>query len=231
MNVKLKKSTHEVSLNSGHRQRVYQKLQEPNYCFLDYEIVEMMLFLAIKRKDVKPLAKKLIDNFGSVHRILNASRAELLNVKGVGNSIVNVIKTINIILNASIKDRVEKQSVIECLDDVITLSKNYCLDNECLCLVLLNNINEVIKFEKTNEGDVSAVNFSTRLIVKKCIEFGARKVILIHNHPSGDPTPSSQDIYSTKRIIEALEIFDIKLFDHVIIGKGRYISFRTIGVI
>ena len=191
----------------------------------------MMLFLAIKRKDVKPLAKKLIDNFGSVHRILNASRAELLNVKGVGNSIVNVIKTINIILNASIKDRVEKQSVIECLDDVITLSKNYCLDNECLCLVLLNNINEVIKFEKTNEGDVSAVNFSTRLIVKKCIEFGARKVILIHNHPSGDPTPSSQDIYSTKRIIEALEIFDIKLFDHVIIGKGRYISFRTIGVI
>lgn len=220
--------------SEGHRKRACDKLLNIGYEKLyDYEIVELMLFLIFKRKDVKPIAKELIKHFGTIDRILNASKSDLLKIDGIGESSFNAIKIINGVVLASLKSKILKKDHIECFDDVV----NYCklnmknLISEELRVIFLNAINEVISDEVMQKGDVDSVDIYPRSIAKRCLEIGAKGIIIVHNHPSGDPTPSKNDVYTTRRISEALSIFNVNLQDHIIIGGDRFISFKTLDLL
>ena len=215
----------------GHRKRVCEKLINNGHENLyDYETVELMLFLIFKRKDTKPLAKILIQKFKTIDGILNASKDELLSIDGIGESTFRSLQIIKAIVIATLKSKITKRNTIDCFDDVI----NYCKVNmknltaEEFRIIFLNGINEVISDEVVQRGSIDSVDIYPREIVKKCIEKGAKSFILVHNHPSGDPTPSPNDIYATKKIKSAAELFNINLFDHIIIGGDRYISFKNL---
>ncbi len=218
----------------GHRKRACEKLINNGVDSLyDYEIVELLLFLIFKRKDVKPLAKKLLERFNTIYEILNASEEELLEIKGIGKSTITAIKIINSVFIAALKSKIIKKNHINCFEDVI----NYCklnmkhLVSEELRVLFLNSINEILADEVLQKGDIDSVDIYPRNITKRSLDFGAKGVILIHNHPSGDPTPSANDIYTTNLIQKALKIFDIKLQDHIIIGGDRFISFSALNLI
>jgi len=218
----------------GHRKRACNKLINNGVDSLyDYEIVELLLFLIFKRKDVKPLAKELLEKFKTIDRILNASEEELLEIKGIGKSTVTAIKIVNSIAIASLKSKIIKKDHINCFDDVI----NYCklnmkyLVSEELRVLFLNSINEILADEVLQKGDIDSVDVYPRNITKRSLDLGAKGIILVHNHPSGDPTPSADDIYTTNLIRKALKIFDIKLQDHIIIGGDRFISFSALNLI
>jgi DNA repair protein RadC len=218
----------------GHRKRVLQKLTKHGYSsFIDYEIVEMMLFLVFKRKDTKPLAKALLGKFGTIDKILGASPDSLMSIPGIGTSAVNTFKIVDAIIKSALQSRIIKKSIIECFDDVV----RYCkvnmkhLTSEEFRIILLNGISEVICDEIIQKGSIDSVDVSPREILKLCIEKGAKGFILVHNHPSGDPTPSANDVYMTKRIQEAANVFNITLYDHIIIGMDKYISFRNLKII
>ena len=215
----------------GHRQRAREKLLKFGADSLrDYEIVELMLFLIFKRKDVKPLAKRLIERFKTVDTILSAPLTELTKIEGIGQTSAEAIKIINGIFVAAIKSRLIKKKHINCFEDVI----NYCKVNmknliaEELRVIFLNSINEIIADEVMQKGDINAVKIYPRMIARRCLELGANGIILIHNHPSGDPTPSREDIFTTKQISKALSVFEMFLQDHIIIGGDRFVSFKTL---
>ena len=215
----------------GHRQRAREKLLKFGADSLrDYEIVELMLFLIFKRKDVKPLAKRLIERFKTVDKILSAPLTELTKIEGIGQTSAEAIKIINGVFVAAIKSRLIKKKHINCFEDVI----NYCKVNmknliaEELRVIFLNSINEIIADEVMQKGDINAVKIYPRMIARRCLELGANGIILIHNHPSGDPTPSREDIFTTKQISKALSVFEMFLQDHIIIGGDRFVSFKTL---
>ncbi len=215
----------------GHRQRAREKLLKFGADSLrDYEIVELMLFLIFKRKDVKPLAKRLIERFETVDKILSASLPELTKVDGIGNASAEAIKIINGIFVSAVKSRLMKKKHINCFEDVI----HYCKVNmknlvtEELRVIFLNSVGEIIADEVMQRGDINAVKIYPRMIARRCLELGANGIILIHNHPSGDPTPSREDLFTTKQISKALSVFEIILQDHIIIGGDRFISFKAL---
>ena len=219
---------------AGHRQRAREKLLNLGADKLrDYEIVELMWFLIFKRKDVKPLAKELLLRFKTIDKILDAPKSELVKIKGIGEKTANAIKIINGIVLSAVKSRVIKRNHINCFDDVI----NYCKLNmknlvaEELRVLFLNAVNEIIADEIMQKGDINTVKIYPRMVARRCLELGASGIILIHNHPSGDPTPSRDDIFATKRIAEALSVFEISLQDHIIIGDNRHVSFKALDVL
>lgn len=233
MNTKIKQNLEEQRKQQqlGHRERLCNRLiKASNDNLQDYEIVELMLFLIFKRKDTKSLAKTLLQRFGSIDKIIAASKSDLLQIDGVGESTFKAIKIIEAVLNSILKAKFSKRKIIACFEDVV----NYCEYNmkiltfEQLRVIYLNNVDEIIGDEVVQKGGLDEVQVDPREIIKKAIEFGANGVVLVHNHPSGDPTPSVGDVQSTKRIQKALAVFDIKLFDHIVIGRTRHISFRSL---
>ncbi len=219
---------------AGHRQRAREKLLDLGVDKLrDYEVVELMLFLIFKRKDVKPLAKELLLRFKTIDKILDAPKSELVKIKGIGEKAADAIKIINGIALSAVKSRVINRNHINCFDDVI----NYCKLNmknlvaEELRVLFLNAVNEIIADEVMQKGDIDTVKIYPRMVARRCLELGASGIILIHNHPSGDPTPSRDDIFTTKRIAEALAVLEISLQDHIIIGDNRHVSFKALDVL
>ncbi|MDR1609494.1 MAG: DNA repair protein RadC [Holosporales bacterium] len=234
MNRILLRSASTRSRCEGHRKRAKHKLETVGHDnLLDYEIVELMLFLIFKRKDVKQLAKILIERFKTIDGILNATKNQLLSVEGVGPSTVDAIRIIDSVVKSSLKSRIMKRDSIECFDDVVA----YCKANmkhlvaEELRVIFLNETNCVIADETLNEGNIDSVTVNPRNIIGRCIDNGAKGIILVHNHPSGDPTPSANDIYTTKRLKEVTRLLEISIVDHIIIGGDRYISFKSLGLL
>lgn len=215
----------------GHRQRLYERLKISGYeSLLDYEIVELMLFLVFKRIDTKPLAKILIKKFGTIDKILSASRRDLMEIEGLGEGTLKIFDIINAVMKSALKSKIIKRSTIDCFEDIIQFCKTNMknLIAEEIRVIFLNGINEVVGDEILQRGTIDSVDITPREIVRKCIENGSKGFILVHNHPSGDPTPSVSDIHLTKRIKEAADIFNITLYDHIIIGGNRYISLRNL---
>jgi DNA repair protein RadC len=217
--------------NSGHRQRLIKKLiDHGSESFYEYEILEMLLYLIFKRQDTKSIAKELLAKFGSISDVLNASRDDLMQIKGIGKSTYTAFQIIMAALKAYLKNSIASKKVIYCFEDVV----KYCqigmknLKKEELKIIFLNIVNEIIHDEVFQKGTLTKVNLCPREIVKKCIERGAKSIILIHNHPSGDPTPSAEDIFNTAKIAEACSVFGIDLRDHIIIGDGTHVSFRRL---
>jgi DNA repair protein RadC len=219
----------------GHRKRLKSKfLKNLPGSFEDYEILEVLLFSSHNRKDVKPLAKKLLSEFGSLGAIINADKKLLKNVSGVNDNVLISLKLIKEIAGRFSKEKINKKPVIESWQSLI----NYCkiqmtdLQQEQLRILFLDKKHNLIADELQHQGTIENVEIDVRNILHKTIELCASGLILIHNHPSGDIKPSKADIQNTNRIAEGLKVINVKIYDHLIFGNnGNYCSFKSEGLI
>ena len=220
----------------GHRQRLKQRFWvDEGKSMPDYELLELLLMAYIPRKDVKPIAKKLLQKFGSLAGVQNALPEELMTVEGVKESTVTnlkVMKAINIRTTWRTLESGERP-VIDSPDRL----EDYCraamghLDVEECRVIFLNNKLNVIGEEVIQRGTINQVAIHPREVVKLVLKNNAESIILAHNHPSGDVTPSRADIAMTKQLKEALESINVRMLDHIIIGKNQIYSFNTHHVI
>ena len=218
----------------GHRQRLRDRLLRGDADALpDYELLELVLFRALPRIDTKPLAKALIERFGSFADVISAKPERLREIKGVGDSVVAELKLVQFaalrLTQADVLHR-EALSSWSALIDYCKASMAYN-DKELFRILFLDRKNKIIADEVQQEGTVDHTPVYPREVIKRALELSATAIILVHNHPSGDPTPSRADIDMTKQIIEASEKLSITVHDHVIIGREGHASFRQLGLI
>lgn len=197
----------------------------------DYELLELVLFRSIPRQDVKPLARRLLDTFGDFNRVVTAPPARLEQVQGVGPAVAQDLKIIEAVAQRMMRARVMNRPVLSSWDALL----DYChtamahRETEQFRILFLDRKNVLIADEEQARGTVDHVPVYPREVVKRALELNASALILVHNHPSGDPTPSGADIEMTARIQDAATALGITLHDHLIIGKGRELSFRAAG--
>lgn len=217
---------------ADHRQRLRERFVTGGAAAVpDYELLELLLFRSIPRKDVKPLAHRLIETFGDFNRVLSASRERLADVKGVGDALITDLKVIEAATHRMARSKILQRHVISSWDAVI----DYChttmahRDTEQFRVLFLDRKNTLIADEEQASGTVDHVPVYPREVAKRALELNACALILVHNHPSGDPTPSDSDIEMTSLVQSACDALGLTLHDHLIIGKSRELSFRTEG--
>src|SRR5262245_52623563 len=216
----------------GHRQRLRERfLTGGDGALADYELLELLLCQAQPRVDVKPVAKGLLKRFGSFARVVAATPAELQETDGVGPAAAVIIKVVQ-----ACALRMAQQDIVQ--RDVIGSWKkllDYCRmrmaeeKTEQFRLLFLDNKNAVIADEQQQRGTVNHTPVYPREVVKRALELGASAIILVHNHPSGDPTPSEDDIAMTKEVAAAADKLGIAVHDHIIIGRKGHASLRSLG--
>ena len=218
----------------GHRDRLRARfLENGPEALADYELLELVLFMAIPRRDVKPLAKTLLARFGGLPELMNASIEELVKIPGISESTAAALKAITATAHRSLKQELMKKPVLNSW----TRLMDYCVatmaheSREHFRILFLNKKNEMIADEIQGSGTVDHTPAYPREIMKRALELGATALILVHNHPSGDPKPSQADIDMTRAIIKAAEPFSIVIHDHVIVARGGYASFKNLGLI
>lgn len=216
----------------GHRARLRERFMEGGAAALpDYELLELVLFRALPRQDVKPLARLLIDHFGDFNRVISAPVQRLLGVAGVGQAVVQELKIVEAAAHRLARARVMHRQVLSSWDALL----DYCRttmahrETEQFRVLYLDRKNVLIADEEQARGTVDHVPVYPREVVKRALELNASALILVHNHPSGDPTPSQQDVTVTGQIQDAAQVMGITLHDHLIIGKSREVSFRGEG--
>lgn len=217
---------------SDHRQRLRDRFtQGGGQALPDYELLELVLFRAIPRQDVKPLARLLLDTFGDFNRVVSASPARLQMVKGAGPAVVLELKLVEAAAQRMMRSRVIQKPLLSSWDALL----DYChttmahRETEQFRLLFLDRKNVLIADEEQAKGTVDHVPVYPREIVKRALELNASALILVHNHPSGDPTPSDADLSMTRQVQEACAALGLVLHDHLIIGKSRELSFRAQG--
>lgn len=199
----------------------------------DYELLELVLFRAIPRRDVKPLARALIDHFGDFNRVLSAPLTQLLQINGVGEAVALEIKIIEAASHRLSRAKIMQRHVVSSWDALL----DYChtvmahRDTEQFRVLYLDTKNTLIADEAQGAGTIDHVPVYPREVVKRALDLNAAALILVHNHPSGDPTPSDADIVMTRKIAEAAQTLNIALHDHLIIGKATELSFRAQGLL
>jgi DNA repair protein RadC len=216
----------------GHRQRLRERfLAGGDGALADYELLELLLCQAQPRLDVKPVAKALLKRFGSFAGVMAATPSELQEVDGVGPAAAVIIKVVQ-----SSALRMAQQDIVQ--RDVVGSWKkllDYCRmrmaeeKTEQFRLLFLDNKNAVIADEQQQRGTVNHTPVYPREVVKRALELGASAIILVHNHPSGDPTPSADDIAMTKEVAAAAEKLGIAVHDHIVIGRKGHASLRSMG--
>ncbi|MBR1544925.1 MAG: DNA repair protein RadC [Alphaproteobacteria bacterium] len=218
----------------GHRERLRKKLLESDgNVFADYELLELLLTIAIPRRDVKPLAKELLQKFSTFAGVINAPVSELLKIKGIGETTISMFKIVNLSMARVLMDKAKETSVISNWQELI----NYCQLNignkqtEEFHILYLDTKCHLIKDETHTTGTINTSSVYPREILKRVLEVGASSVIIVHNHPTGDTTPSNADISITRKIKESLKTIDVPLHDHLIVGKGNYFSFKSFGIL
>ncbi|MEO0751580.1 MAG: DNA repair protein RadC [Pseudomonadota bacterium] len=197
----------------------------------DYEMLELVLFRAIPRQDVKPLARALLDHFGDFNAVLSAPRDQLEAMKGVGDAVICELKIVEAAAHRLSHTRIRQKPVLSSWNALL----DYCRTTmahratEQFRVFYLDRKNTLIADEEQAEGTVDHVPVYPREIVKRALLLNASALILVHNHPSGDPTPSEADITMTQEVLTAASALCITLHDHVIIGKSQEVSFRADG--
>ncbi len=213
----------------GHRDRLRQRFREAGESALaDYELLEMVLFRSIPRQDTKPIAKALIDAFGSFAEVLSAPEARLKEIKGVGDAVVTDLKVVQAAALRLARGQVRQKTMLSSWSQVI----EYCRaamafsEKEQFRILFLDKKNSLIADELQQVGTVDHTPVYPREIVKRALELSATAIILVHNHPSGDPTPSRADIQMTRTIVEIATSLGISVHDHIIVGRDGHASFR-----
>ncbi len=199
----------------------------------DYELLELVLFRAIPRCDVNPLARDLLERFGDFSSVLTAPAPRLMEVPGVGDAVITELKIVEGAAQRLARSKVLRREVISSWAALI----DYChtvmahRDTEQFRILFLDRKNVLIADEAQARGTVDHVPVYPREVVKRALELNASALILVHNHPSGDPTPSEADIIMTQNIVRAADALSISVHDHLIVGKQRELSFRSEGLL
>jgi len=220
--------------NADHRKRLRDRFMRAGPDALaDYELLELVLFRAIPRRDVKPLAKDLLDVFGDFNHTVSAAPMRLAEVGGVGQAVIQELKIIEAAAHRLAQARVMGREVLTSWDALMSYCKTAMAhrETEQFRVLYLDRKNVLIADEAQGVGTVDHVPVYPREVVKRALELGASALILVHNHPSGDPEPSPADITMTHRVADAADALGIALHDHVIIGKEEDSSFRSIGLL
>ena len=219
---------------AGHRQRLKQRFRAAGADALpDYELMELVLFRALPRRDTKPVAKALIEQFGSFAEAISAAPERLCEVAGVGDAVVTELKIVHAAALRLTRGELVSRPVISSGRALI----EYCHaamafdDKEQFRILFLDRKNAVIADEVQQQGTVDHTPVYPREVVKRALELGASALILVHNHPSGDPTPSSADVEMTRHIIAAADSLSITIHDHIVIGRSGHASLRQLKLI
>jgi len=218
----------------GHRERLRERVLAKGATSLsDYEVIEFLLFGARPRSDVKPLAKVLLQEFGSLAGVLCAQNEKLAAVPGTGQSAIAYLKIVQEAARRLALEQASEASVIASWEKLLA----YCRivmgheKVEQFRIIFLDKKNQVIADELQQRGTVDHTPVYPREVVKRALELGATAIILVHNHPSGDPTPSSADIRMTQEVREAAERLGIVIHDHLVIGRNGHASFKSLGLL
>ncbi|MGD9827831.1 MAG: DNA repair protein RadC [Hyphomicrobiaceae bacterium] len=224
----------DVSHTSGHRQRLRERFRKGGADALaDYELLELLLFRAIPRRDTKPLAKRLLERFGNFAEVINAPDARLKEVDEVGDAVVAELKIVRAAAVRLMKSEITNRPALSSWSAVL----DYCraaqafAEREQFRILFLDKRNHLIADEVQGEGTVDHTPVYIREVMKRALELSATAIILVHNHPSGDPTPSQADIEMTKAIVHAAKNLGIIVHDHVIVGRHGHASFKGLRLI
>lgn len=216
-----------------HRRRLRERFMRGGAeAMPDYELLELVLFRAIPRRDVKPLAKRLLRDFGGFDDVISAPPARLAEVQGVGDAVVQELKIVEAAAHRLARARVLGRDAMQSWDQLL----DYCRTRiarepvEQFRILYLDRKNLLIADEAQGRGTVDHVPVYPREVVRRALELQASALILAHNHPSGDPTPSQADVDMTRRIVEACRAVNILVHDHVVVGRDRVESFHALGL-
>lgn len=218
----------------GHRDRLRARFRDQGPAALaDYELLEMALYRAIPRGDTKPLAKALLKRFGTLTEVLAAPRERLKEVDGVGDRVADELKLIRAFAERTAGEAVRKRPVLSSWSALL----QYCRaamafeEREQFRIIFLDKRNTLIADEVQQTGTVDHTPVYPREVIRRALELSATAVILVHNHPSGDPTPSRADIQMTETIVEVGKPLGIIVHDHLIIGRDGHTSFKALALI
>jgi DNA repair protein RadC len=218
----------------GHRQRLRQRfLEAGSEAVSDYELLELVLFRAIPQRDLKPLAKELIARFGSFGEVIAAPRQRLAEIKGLGDAAIVELKVVQAAANRLARGQLKKRPLLSSWSNVL----DYCrtamafADKEQFRILFLDKRNQLIADEVQQVGTIDHTPVYPREVLKRALELSATAIILVHNHPSGDPTPSRADIQMTQSIIDVAKPLGIAVHDHIIVGKEGHASFKGLRLI
>jgi DNA repair protein RadC len=218
----------------GHRERLRDRFRDAGGAALsDYELLELILFRALPRRDVKPLAKAMLARFGSFAEALAAPPSRLMEIPGLGETVITELKIVHEAATRLTRGAVARRPALSSGSTVL----DYCrtamafADKEQFRILFLDKRNQLLADEVQQTGTVDHTPVYPREIVKRALELSASAVILVHNHPSGDPTPSSADIQMTKQIIEIAKPLGIAVHDHIVIGRDGHASLRGLKLI
>lgn len=223
-----------VASAAGHRQRMRAKLMAAGPDALhDHEMLEMVLYLAIPRQDTKPIAKALLGRFGSYAAVIAAPSHELAAVPGMGEAAIAALKTVQAAALRLVRAELRNRDTIASWDQLMAyLNAVLARENtEQFRVLYLNNRNQLIDDAILGLGTVNHTPVYPREVVRRALELHATALLLVHNHPSGDPTPSREDVAMTAEVKKAAGVLSIVVHDHVIIGNGRVFSFRREGLL
>jgi DNA repair protein RadC len=218
----------------GHRERLRTRFRNAGPdAVSDYELLELVLFRALPRRDLKPLCKELVAKFGSFAEVLAAPETRLAEIQGLGPSAITDLKIVQAAAARLARGQVQKRQVLSSWSNVL----DYCrtamafADKEQFRILFLDKRNQLIADEVQQKGTVDHTPVYPREVVKRALELSATAIILVHNHPSGDPTPSRADIVMTESIIDVAKPLGILVHDHIIVGKDGHASFKTLKLI
>ena len=225
-------SSHDKPHHLEHRKRLRTRFMKDMGAHMeDYELLEFLLCQTIPRRDVKPLAKSLISEFGSFGAVISADPARLAAVSGLGDASIAGLKLVQQASLRLLKQDIEGAHVLSSWDAVL----DYCRAAmgrekiEQFRLLFLDNRNRLIADEVQQRGTINHTPLYPREVVKRALELGASALIMVHNHPSGDPTPSGDDIAMTIEVRDALSKVDVRLHDHLVIAKSDFRSMKSDG--
>ena len=215
----------------GHRERLRARFREAGAdAVSDYELLELILFRAIPQRDIKPLAKELIAKFGSFAETVAAPTARLAEIKGMGEAAITELKIVHAAASRLARGQVQKRPVLSSWSNVL----DYCrtamafAEKEQFRVLFLDKRNQLIADELQQVGTVDHTPVYPREVVKRALELSSTALILVHNHPSGDPTPSRADIQMTQAIVEVAKPLGIAVHDHLIVGKDGHASLKAL---
>lgn len=219
--------------HAGHRARLRGRLLNDPTTLAEYELIEYLLTLAIPRRDTKPLAKALIREFGSYAQVVSADPESLRRVKGMGDGAIAAVKIAQVSGLMLLKSHFRDQPLLSSWDALLDWLRADMapIERERVRALFLNSRNMLIRDEIVSEGSIDQSAIYVREIIRRALELGAAAFIIVHNHPSGNPEPSRQDILITKDLSDAARKLGITLHDHIVIGGKEYRSMRAMGLI
>jgi DNA repair protein RadC len=214
----------------GHRVRMRQRLLKAGPDALaDHEMLEMILFIALPRRDTKPIARELLARFRTFGGVLGAPQMELRAIEGVGEAGVAALKLVQAAALRMMRQDLTTQPIFSTWDrltDYLTASMGY-ERTEQFRVLFLDGRNKLIADEVQGTGTINHAPAYPREVVRRCLELHATAVILAHNHPSGEPAPSREDVALTTEIAKAAAVMGIAVHDHIVVGRGKWLSFRA----